>query len=51
MPLADWATAFSGPMCRERLAPDILSRRSDYLSELLSALEKLGRAGSFWTPH
>ena len=51
MPLADWATAFSGPMCRERLAPDILSRRGDYLSELLSALEKLGRTGSFWTPH
>jgi hypothetical protein len=50
MPLADWATALSGPMCRERLTSDILSRRGNYLSELLSALEKLGRTGPFWTP-
>lgn len=50
MPLADWATVFSGPMCRERLASDILLRRGNYLLELLSALEKLGRTGPFWKP-
>jgi len=50
MPLADWALAFSGSMCRDRLAPDILSRRSEYLSELLRTLEELGRTGPFWTP-
>ena len=50
MPLADWALAFSGSMIRDRLAPDILSRRSEYLSELLHTLEELGRTGPFWTP-
>ena len=50
MPLADWALAFSGSMIRDRLAPDILSRRSEYLSELLRTLEELGRTGPFWTP-
>lgn len=49
MPLADWALAFSGSMIRDRLAPDILSRRSEYLSELLRTLEELGRTGPFWT--
>ena len=50
MPLANWALAFSGSMCRDRLAPDILSRRSEYLSELLRTLKELGRTGPFWTP-
>ncbi len=50
MPLANWALAFSGSMVRGRLGPDILSRRSEYLSELLSALRKLGKEGSFWQP-
>ncbi len=49
MPLADWALAFSGSMIRDRLAPDVLSRRSEYLSELLRTLEELGRTGPFWT--
>jgi hypothetical protein len=49
MPLARWAMAFSGSMCRDRLGPDILSRRSQYRSELLHALQELGRTGSFWT--
>jgi hypothetical protein len=48
MPLANWALAFSGPMCRERLRPDILSRRSDYLAELFHALRELGKQGPFW---
>lgn len=50
MPLADWALAFSGSMIRDRLAPDILSRRSEYLSELIRTLEELVRTGPFWTP-
>jgi hypothetical protein len=48
MPLANWALAFSGSMCRDRLGPDILSRRSEYLSELLQTLQELGKEGSFW---
>ena len=50
MPLADWALAFSGSMCRDRLGPDILSRRSEYLAELLRTLQALGKEGSFWRP-
>jgi hypothetical protein len=50
MPLADWALAFSGSMCRDRLGPDILSRRSEYLSELFHTLQELGKEGSFWQP-
>jgi len=50
MPLANWASAFSGSMCRDRLGPDILSRRSEYLAELFQALRGFGREGSFWGP-
>ncbi len=50
MPLADWATVFSGPLCRNRLEPDYLSRINEYASELILALKKLGKAGPFWTP-
>jgi hypothetical protein len=50
MPLANWALVFSGSMCRDRLEPDILSRRSEYLTQLLKALRELGKEGSFWEP-
>jgi hypothetical protein len=50
MPVANWALAFSGSVCRDRLGPNILSRRSEYLSELLHTLRELGREGSFWQP-
>jgi hypothetical protein len=50
MPLSDWAMAFSGPLHRNRLEPDYLSRVKEYAPAMLSALEKLGRTGSFWTP-
>ncbi len=50
MPLADWALAFSGPLTRNRLQPDYLSRVQEYKSELFHTLEKLGRTGPFWQP-
>ncbi len=50
MPLANWATVFSGPLCRNRLQPDYLSRVNEYAAELLASLQKLGKAGPFWTP-
>jgi hypothetical protein len=50
MPLANWALAFSGPMIRDRLGPDILSRRSEYLAEFFHTLRDLGKEGSFWQP-
>ena len=50
MPLSNWATVFSGPLCRNRLQPDYLSRVHDYAGALLLSLQKLGKAGPFWTP-
>jgi hypothetical protein len=50
MPLADWALAFSGPLFRNRLAPDYLARTNEYAPEFFLALKKLGKEGSFWTP-
>ena len=50
MPLADWALVFSGSMVRDRLGPDILSRRSEYISEIFRSLQKLGKEGPFWQP-
>ncbi len=50
MPVADWALAFSGPLFRNRLAPDYLSRVGEYKPELFVSLQKLGKTGAFWTP-
>jgi hypothetical protein len=50
MPLSNWAEAFSGPLHRNRLAPDYLSRVKEYAPEMFSLLKKLGKAGPFWTP-
>jgi hypothetical protein len=50
MPLSNWATVFSGPLCRNRLQPDYLSQVNEYASELFLSLKKLGKAGPFWTP-
>ncbi len=50
MPLSKWAEVFSGPLFRNRLKPDYLSRMNEYASELFSSLKKFGKAGPFWTP-
>ena len=50
MPLSDWALAFSGPLHRNRLEPDYLSHVKEYAPELFLLLQKLGKAGPFWTP-
>jgi len=50
MPLANWALTFSGSMCRDRLGPDILSRRSEYIAEIFRTLKELGKEGPFWQP-
>jgi hypothetical protein len=50
MPLSKWAQAFSGPLFRNRLEPDYLSRVKEYASEMFLALRKLGKVGPFWTP-
>ena len=48
MPLVDWAKVFSGPLTRNRLKPDYLSRIQEYTSELFVALQELGKTGAFW---
>ena len=48
MPMTDWALVFSGPLHRNRLEPDFLSRIQEYRSELFLALQKLGKKGPFW---
>ena len=50
MTLSNWAMAFSGPLHRNRLQPDYLSRLKEYASELILSLKKLGKEGPFWTP-
>jgi hypothetical protein len=50
MPLSNWAQVFSGPLMRNRLQPDYLSRVNEYASEMILSLKKLGKAGPFWTP-
>ena len=48
MPVADWAKAFSGPLFRNRLQPDYLSRSEAYMGELFGTLASMGKTGSFW---
>jgi len=50
MPASDWALVFSGPLFRNRMQPDYLSRIKEYAPEMLLALKRLGKAGAFWTP-
>lgn len=50
MPLSNWALAFSGPLFRNRLKPDYLSRVKEYAPELFLSLKEFGKAGPFWTP-
>ena len=50
MPLSDWALVFSGPLMRNRLESDYLTRVQEYAAELFSSLKRLGKSGPFWTP-
>ncbi len=48
MPLADWAQLLSGPLFKQRLAPDYLARTPEYVSEFFATLQQWGKTGSFW---
>ena len=50
MPLSKWAAVFSGPLFRNRLKLDYLSRVNEYASSMFLSLKELGKAGPFWTP-
>jgi hypothetical protein len=50
MPVADWARAFSGPLFRNRLAPDSLSNLGADRAAFMQAFADLGKTGEFWRP-
>jgi hypothetical protein len=50
MPVLNWAEVFSGPLFRNRLHADYLSRIEEYAPQVFSALQKFGKTGAFWTP-
>jgi hypothetical protein len=39
---------FSGPYFTKRLEPDYMSHYGDYMEQMLSSLDQLKNAGSFW---
>lgn len=50
MPLADWELVYSGPLFRNRLELDILSRTREYFLDVFRMLQELGKTGPFWQP-
>ncbi|MFQ5381546.1 MAG: hypothetical protein ACE5EF_07985 [Dehalococcoidia bacterium] len=48
--LADWAKIFSGPLFRERLREDYLSRGREGGMAFREAIAELGKSGEFWQP-
>ncbi len=48
MPLADWAMVFSGPLFRNRMEPDCLSKGDVYWADFSRRLTKLGKKGWAW---
>ena len=50
MPLSNWATVFSGPLFRNRLEPDYLSRVNEYASETVLIAEEVGQGRSLLDP-
>lgn len=50
LPIADWARIFSGPMFRERLRDDYLSRGAEGRAAFRQAIVDLGKTGAFWQP-
>ena len=50
IPVVGYAQAFSGPLFKNRLAPNYLSRLQEYSGEFLKTLQKMGKGGPFWIP-
>ena len=48
MSLADWAMVFGGPLHRNRMEPDCLSRNDEYWDHFSGVLTKLGKKGWHW---
>jgi hypothetical protein len=50
IPVVGYAQAFSGPLFKNRLSPDYLSRVQDYAGEFIKTLQAMGKGGPFWIP-
>ncbi|MBM9603659.1 hypothetical protein [Desulfopila inferna] len=50
IPVDVYAQAFSGPLFKNRLTPDYLSRTQDYAGEFVKTLQAMGKGGPFWIP-
>lgn len=48
MPVSDWAQVFSGPLFRNRLESDYLTKSDEYFEEYQSALRRFGKQSPFW---
>lgn len=48
MPVADWAKAFGGPLFRNRMQDDYLSRIREYAPVFQQTLTDLGKTGPWW---
>jgi hypothetical protein len=48
MPVADWVQVFSGPLFRNRIDQDYLSKADEYLKEYHNALRQVGKTSPFW---
>jgi hypothetical protein len=46
--LSDLMKLFSGPYFAKRMEPDYFTRRGDYLAEMVSTLDSLTNAGTYW---
>ncbi len=50
LPVAAWAKIFSGPLFRNRLTEDYLSRGAEGRAAFMQALMEQGGTGPFWRP-
>jgi len=50
IPVAVYAKVWSGPLFKNRLAPDYLSRVPEYAEVFIKTLREIGKGGPFWIP-
>ncbi len=50
LPLEEWALLVSGPLFRDRLDADYLSRQGPYFGAIFATLADMGKTGDFWSP-
>jgi hypothetical protein len=48
--LADMVRLFSGSLFKRRLESDYVTHFQEYLGEMVSALNEIGKSNPFWSP-